>query len=61
MNIGFLGLLTLIFAAAKVFGYIAWSWWLVFVPIWLPLVVVGAVVVAVASVSALASKIAGKK
>lgn len=24
--------LTLIFAAAKVFGFIFWSWWLVFLP-----------------------------
>ena len=61
MKIGFLGLLTLIFAAAKVFGYIAWSWWLVFIPIWLPLAVVGAVVVAVASISTLASKFSDKK
>ena len=61
MKIGFLEMLTLIFAAAKVFGYITWSWWLVFIPIWLPLLVIGAVVVAVASISALASKMAGKK
>lgn len=61
MKIGFLGMLTLIFAAAKVFGYITWSWWLVFIPIWLPLVVAGAVVVVAASVSALASKFSDKK
>ena len=29
---GFLGLLTLIFVLAKLFGAIAWSWWLVFLP-----------------------------
>jgi hypothetical protein len=33
MQIGFLPLLTLIFVLAKIFGYIAWSWWLVFAPV----------------------------
>lgn len=28
--------LTLAFFAAKIFGYITWSWWWVFAPIWLP-------------------------
>lgn len=28
----YLHLLTLIFAAGKVFGYLTWSWWLVFLP-----------------------------
>lgn len=28
----FLGLLTLIFVVAKLFGVISWSWWLVFLP-----------------------------
>ena len=61
MKIGFLGMLTLLFAAAKVFGYITWSWWLVFIPIWLPLAVAFAVAVVAASASALASKFSGKK
>jgi hypothetical protein len=29
--------LTLIFVAAKLFGYINWSWWLVLSPIWISL------------------------
>ncbi len=29
---GFLEVLTLIFIALKLFGVIAWSWWLVFLP-----------------------------
>jgi hypothetical protein len=33
-GIGFLGMLTLLFVAAKLFGVIGWSWWLVFLPIW---------------------------
>lgn len=32
--------LTLIFAAAKVFGYISWSWWWVFAPIWISAIAV---------------------
>ena len=31
-GIGFLNFLTLIFVAAKLFGAITWSWWLVFLP-----------------------------
>ena len=33
MQIGFLGILTLVFVAAKIFGYITWSWWIIFSPI----------------------------
>lgn len=33
--LGFLGLLTCIFAAAKAFGYLTWSWWWVFSPLWI--------------------------
>lgn len=32
MKIGFFSLLTLIFVIAKIFGYIDWSWLLVFTP-----------------------------
>lgn len=35
-GIGFLGLLTLLFIALKLTGVIAWSWWWVLAPIWLP-------------------------
>lgn len=31
---GFLELLTVIFILLKVFGVIAWSWWLVFIPMY---------------------------
>lgn len=33
MKIGFLGLLTIVFVIFKIIGYINWSWWLVFSPI----------------------------
>ena len=29
---GFLGVLTLVFVIAKLWGVISWSWWLVFLP-----------------------------
>ena len=32
MNIGFMGLLTIVFITLKLTGYIAWSWWLVLLP-----------------------------
>jgi hypothetical protein len=32
MQIGFFGVLTLIFVTLKLTGYIAWSWWLVLLP-----------------------------
>ena len=34
----FLWILTLIFVIAKILGYINWSWWIVFMPLWLGLV-----------------------
>ncbi|WP_099974239.1 hypothetical protein [Lactobacillus terrae] len=36
-GIGFCGLLTLIFVIAKITGFITWSWWLVFLPVFIPL------------------------
>ena len=33
-------LLTIIFVISKILGYITWSWWLVFTPLWGPLVLV---------------------
>ena len=31
-GIGFFGLLQVVFIAGKVFGFLDWSWWLVFIP-----------------------------
>lgn len=36
-GIGFLGLLTIAFIVLKLTGVIAWSWWWVLAPIWIPL------------------------
>ena len=33
-GIGFAGLLTVLFIALKLTGYITWSWWWVLSPIW---------------------------
>jgi hypothetical protein len=37
MQIGFPGLLALIFITLKLTDYIDWSWWWVLAPIWVPL------------------------
>lgn len=42
---GFLSLLTLLFIHHKLVGTIAWSWWWVLSPIWIPVVVVLAVLI----------------
>ena len=34
---GFLSLLCLLFIGLKLGGVIAWSWWLVLAPLWIPL------------------------
>lgn len=37
-GVGFFGLLTLLFIALKLTGYITWSWWWVLAPFWGPIV-----------------------
>lgn len=39
MNVGFLGLLQLIFIVLKLTDTITWSWWLVFTPFYVWLVI----------------------
>ena len=39
-GIGFFGLLAILFIALKLTGVIAWSWWWVLAPIWIPFVIV---------------------
>jgi hypothetical protein len=46
-GIGFFGLLTIVFIVLKLTGYIAWSWWLVLAPIWLPLTIILTIVICV--------------
>jgi len=35
-GIGFLGMLTILFIALKLTKVIAWSWWWVLAPLWIP-------------------------
>lgn len=42
-GIGFTGLLTVLFIGLKLTGVIAWSWWWVLSPIWIPFVLILAV------------------
>lgn len=48
MKVGFLGLLAILFIALKLTGVVAWSWWLVLLPIYIfPASVLGLFVIAV--------------
>ncbi len=38
-GVSFLDLLTLLFIALKLTGYIDWSWWWVLSPIWIPVII----------------------
>ena len=44
-GIGFFGLLAVLFIGLKLTNYITWSWLWVLSPLWIPLSVVGAVLV----------------
>ena len=39
-GINFFGLLAIVFITLKLTGYIAWSWWWVLSPLWMPISVV---------------------
>jgi hypothetical protein len=42
-GIEFSGLLTIVFVVLKLTGYIAWSWWWVLSPLWIPAAIFGGV------------------
>lgn len=46
-GIGIFGLLTVAFVVLKLTGYIAWSWWWVLSPLWLPSLILLAIALAV--------------
>jgi len=46
-GVGFFGLLAILFIALKLTGVIAWSWWWVLAPLWIPFAVVLVVVLCV--------------
>lgn len=43
-GIGLPGLLLVLFIGLKLTGYIAWSWWWVLSPLWLPVVILVGVI-----------------
>ena len=46
-GIGFCGLLGILFIALKLTGVIAWSWWWVLAPLWIPIAIVAGVCVSI--------------
>lgn len=38
-GIGFMGLLAIVFITLKLTNYIAWSWWWVLAPLWIPIAI----------------------
>lgn len=44
-EIGFLGLLTVLFVGLKLTGYIDWSWWWVVSPLWIPLALLISIII----------------
>lgn len=46
-GISFLGLLTIVFIAAKLVGAISWPWWAVLAPLWIPYAIAMLIVVVV--------------
>lgn len=50
-GIGFVGLLTILFVALKLTGYITWSWLWVLSPIWISFVLVMAILIFAVAVS----------
>lgn len=46
-GIGFCGLLCIVFITLKLLGIIAWSWWWVTAPAWIPFALLAVVAVAI--------------
>lgn len=55
MNIGFLNLLTLLFVVAKLAKAIDWSWWIIFIPTYISVVIVF-IVIALAAFATASTK-----
>lgn len=50
-GIGFAGLLTILFIALKLTGVIAWSWWWVLAPLWIPFTIAAVLFLIAATVT----------
>lgn len=58
INVGFLGLLGIVFITLKLCGVIDWSWWLVLLPIYGPIALAIVIVVAIYVVAIIIATIA---
>lgn len=56
MQIGFFGLLSIVFITLKLTGYIDWSWWLVLSPIWVVIAILILIIVLAAVVGVLTDR-----
>lgn len=45
-GIGFCGLLTIVFIVLKLLKVINWEWWLILSPLWLPIILLGVLIIA---------------
>lgn len=45
LNVGIAPVLFLIFMTLKLCGVITWSWWIVTMPLWLPLLIAGIIII----------------
>ena len=52
-EIGFCGLLTIVFIVLKLTNYINWSWWWVISPLWIPIAILLAVILLVSILKAM--------
>ena len=50
-GIGFLGLLTVVFITLKLIGTIAWSWWWVLAPVWMPIALCALIFIALGTIA----------
>lgn len=58
-GIGFCGLLTILFVGLKLGHIIDWSWWWVLSPLWIPVAIVLAILLAVGVVWLVAATVLG--
>jgi ABC-type polysaccharide/polyol phosphate export permease len=47
LQLPLLTMLGLIFITLKLMGYISWSWWLVLLPIWVPMMIMFSVLIGI--------------
>jgi hypothetical protein len=50
-GIGFLGLLAIVFIALKLMNCIAWSWWWILAPLWMPTAIFVAILVLIFAIA----------